>query len=708
MSYLNTLSKRVFALHNEKYEIEEVKNILTLENDGYARDSTASTGNSLMITRLKFVGEKINASKIDYNQNFYGGVNMWVTDNFMGKSSLFKIIKFGLTGRDSISKDVKRWLHKIHLEFVIGDSPFTTIIDLTKPRINAQLYNLTIDMFNTISGSEIEKAKEFEVFTIGDFESQMERFFFNSFSYYSLKYASSIQQQIHLKENALSWATYFSAIYLESKDSTNIAWGNQPEKTFQMLLGLDYTNAVNQLDLKKKTKERELQIEKESQVKFTQTIQADITKLKNDLKTVTENYNSLMLSPVRSDPEFEEVSKQYDVVNIRKNDIKNLGDTTNDRIFRKEQNSKKYQRDIESKKQDVIDSNKQLTKIRKRIIEKREYIEAGIFFSNLSVKSCPHCDHEVEKERLLIESSEKICALCNHEIGDKELDTEQWQKQISELELDEQNLQNWITDLEKDLKNYGDEVEKIDKELVELNNAIIKLRDEYSTIDKEAKLLSDRLTELIKKPTAASFLEQQAALLKDKITIEVQIEEKENKKSTISVELLEKKQNEIDVLETGLKFVKVDRANKSKEIIEYLEQSVLSILLEFGVKSITNVKIDNLTFALKYYKNDLDFSFEDITEGEKLRAKLALYLSIIELDIDKKMGRHPRLIMLDSPSKEEGDHHFTEGLIDSLQKIEAKFGNDIQIMVGTANRELSAAVKEVKKLQIKGDNEYLF
>lgn len=708
MNYLNTLSKRVYALHSENFQQEEVKKILELENDGYNRDSSVSTGNTLVITRLKFLGEKGDGSKIDYDQKFYAGINMWVTDNFKGKSSLFKIMKFGLTGRDKIDKLVKSWLHKISLEFIVGEMVYTTVIDLTKSRTNAQLYNLTIDDFNHESGDKIEKAKEFEVFNGTDFETMMENFFFKSFSYYALKYASSIQQQITLKENALSWATYFSAIYLESKDSTNLAWGNQPEKTFQMLLGLDYTNAVNQLEIKKKTKQRDLQIEKENQARSNQTLQADIIKLQNDHKSINERYNALMLSPVRSDPEFEEVSKLYDTENIRKNEIKNLGDSIGDRIFKKDQNKKKLQRDLETKKQEIVDANKQLTKIKRELIKKREYIEAGIFFSNLSVKSCPHCEHEVPKEKILVEATDKICALCNYEIGDKEVDTAQLEKQISELETEEQNLQKWITDLEKGFKTHGDEIEKIDKELVELNSAIAKLREEYSAIDKRVKTLSDRLTELIKKPTATIFREQQTALLTEKIGIEVKLEEKEKQKINISIEILEKKQNEIDVLETGLNFVKKDRATKSKEIIEYLEISILSIMQECGVKSITNVRIDNQTFNLKYYKNDLEFTFEEISEGEKLRAKLALYLSIIELDIDKQMGRHPRLIMLDSPSKEEGDHHFTEGLIEALQKIEIKFGNDIQIMVGTANRELKAAVKEKKKLQIKEDGEYLF
>jgi hypothetical protein len=59
------------------------------------------------------------------------------------------------------------------------------------------------------------------------FQNQMEGFFFNEFSYYSLRYTqqSSSKDTFKLNTSNLSWATYFKSIYLESGDQ----WVSIPE-----------------------------------------------------------------------------------------------------------------------------------------------------------------------------------------------------------------------------------------------------------------------------------------------------------------------------------------------------------------------------------------------------------------------------------------------------------------------------------------------
>lgn len=56
---------------------------------------------------------------------------------------------------------------------------------------------------------------------------------------------------------------------------------------------------------------------------------------------------------------------------------------------------------------------------------------------------------------------------------------------------------------------------------------------------------------------------------------------------------------------------------------------------------------------LRFIQNECCIRFEDLSEGEKLRAKIVTLISIIRLDIDYKIRRHPRFIIIDSPGKEE-------------------------------------------------------
>jgi hypothetical protein len=93
------------------------------------------------------------------------------------------------------------------------------------------------------------------------------------------------------------------------------------------------------------------------------------------------------------------------------------------------------------------------------------------------------------------------------------------------------------------------------------------------------------------------------------------------------------------------------------------------------------------------YKQDGDFiRFDNIAEGEKLRVKISLYLSLIQLDVKYNFGKHTRFLIIDSPSKEEGDSLYLDGLSILLKSIEDRFKGDLQIFIGTAERKLSGVV----------------
>ena len=96
---------------------------------------------------------------------------------------------------------------------------------------------------------------------------------------------------------------------------------------------------------------------------------------------------------------------------------------------------------------------------------------------------------------------------------------------------------------------------------------------------------------------------------------------------------------------------------------------------------------------IRFKQNDEFILFNQITEGEQLLVKIAFYLSLIQLDIEFNEGRHTRFLMIDSPSKEEADKKFIEGLKQVLKSIQSRFGNQLQILIGTAERELIDVVE---------------
>jgi hypothetical protein len=80
---------------------------------------------------------------------------------------------------------------------------------------------------------------------------------------------------------------------------------------------------------------------------------------------------------------------------------------------------------------------------------------------------------------------------------------------------------------------------------------------------------------------------------------------------------------------------------------------------------------------------------------------------LIDMDVQFQNGRHPRFIMLDSPAGEEADQAFLDGLKDTLAYIESALGSELQVFVGTAQRELQTAVAPAKA-EVRAKGEFFF
>ena len=160
------------------------------------------------------------------------------------------------------------------------------------------------------------------------------------------------------------------------------------------------------------------------------------------------------------------------------------------------------------------------------------------------------------------------------------------------------------------------------------------------------------------------------------------------------------------MLEDALKEFKNQRSIQNEEIVQNFKKLMLEELKDLGIKGISAISLND-SFKIAYNINGNHVGFDEISEGEQLRVKLAFYLSIIQCDIKYNAGKHPRLLIIDSPNKEEGDKVYTEGLKRLLKNIAEKYGNELQIIIGTACRELEGSVKSENAFIIP-EGQYLF
>ena len=87
----NKFIKYVHEKFADTFSEEDIENLFQL-TESYDKDDPKSQGKILTINKLIFSGTKSGNIPFSYKREFHKGINIWIADNFKGKSTIFKII----------------------------------------------------------------------------------------------------------------------------------------------------------------------------------------------------------------------------------------------------------------------------------------------------------------------------------------------------------------------------------------------------------------------------------------------------------------------------------------------------------------------------------------------------------------------------------------------------------------------------------------
>lgn len=673
INYKATINE-VYAEFQDNFTPSEIDDLLGIK-DTFDTDNPMATGKRLIINSVHVIGNK-NSQPFEESFDYKEGVNILIADNLKGKSSIFKVIKYALTGSNSLRKDVKGWLDYAFVNFNISSKSYTVFLDLTRWSVKSILLNGHITNVD-----EIDNQKASIIFQTkgeNDFEEEIGRFFFKQFSYYSLKWTqkSSSKQSIDLVEAGTSWKTYFKSILLESKDSVALMYGSQGTKVFEMLLGVHLTYPLNRLSVKKDMLEHEKarSVDFKNNISSTsddkkQSIQGRIDKINQELEEINSDYGIQKFNTINNEIQIlrTNIASHHRVTSTLDLEIKKIKD---EHIALIKSHS--------SIKEDKERIEKEITKAQKQKNDLEEFIAIGAFFSNLEITHCPACDHTLSHSHKQQSGQEHTCSLCHEDVSDKEVDTENHQNKIDELKTLLVNLNSQLQQKYEELGSLSIEIENKKKDIAskELkksalpdvaadNNNLISLQSELSNLNNNAND-SERI----------KLLEERGAL-------QFQLQNtKEN--SSVNTEDVDLK---ISLIKLVIEKLKATRVSLGQNILDKFSELLLIEIQTLGLTSIAQVTVDE-NFNIKFKQGNEFIRFGDISEGEQLRVKIAFYLSLIQMDITSNLSRHTRLLMIDSPAKEEADNKYLEGLSELLTTIEKRFGDELQILVATAERGL--------------------
>ena len=475
-------------------------------------------------------------------------------------------------------------------------------------------------------------------------------------------------------------------------------YGDQGKKVFQMLLGIELTYPINRLSIRKDMLNYEKAKEQSYSERQIKQAENNLLKHQNRLKEIEleiQEIQSKSKEKINLAPIYKEYNSTLELINSENKKAQKIA--TDRQNKNKELNSFKNKQD--TNQNEIHRLSKELEKLIKQRNDLKEFVEIGVLFSNLDIKHCPSCNHDVTESQKNNRLQEHKCSLCGDSIENEnhEIDTEVYDEKIVNLELS-------IKSFEKEIDNLKMQNKELQESYSESYNDLIGIEKIADTI-KDVSLVSSRLQELeeIINSTKTEITPDdniKEKLIAEKAVIQFQINELLNQKPKTVTDY----ETKIQLLNSAIEKLSKERLSIGARVINRLSKLMTYEIQALGLNSITEVKIDD-NFEIQY-KQDNDFIiFDNIAEGEQLRAKFAFYLSLIQLDIEFNFGRHTRLLIIDSPGKEEADKKYLEGLSKVLNSIENRYSDNLQILIGTAERQLSGILKNQKEFAA---DEYVF
>jgi hypothetical protein len=707
-------SKFIKYVHEKFSDIseEDIENLFQL-SESYDKDDPKSQGKILIINKLMFSGVKTGNVPFSYKREFQKGINIWIADNFKGKSTIFKIIKFCLTGDNTIKGAIKDWFKDILLEFSLAETIYTVHIDANAYHINCALYQFDIDEYQRLKEEDklvLNNPNEiFKVKGEKKFSEKMEEFFLKGLSYYNLQFRIRPSNKNESVKGNVSWATYFKSIYLESSNYEFLYFneeniGKQGTKILEMLLGLKLTYPINQLTLFRDFKAEKIRNTQFVLEKAQKTKKDDLGKLIKELEDIESKLAEL--NKQKEFQSFENILKEYGELKTSiaqkktaRNNLQTAYDLADKKLFTLESEINQFSDDIKNRECEVA-------KIGKEILQKELFVDTDSFFTNLEVYECPHCEHPVSAEKKAEERNSHKCSLCGTSVVTKKTDNEQQKEQIAKLNTEKDEIAKNVESLKKQLE---EKKKRLSSVKAEYNSALANLH-KYPTTDNEEQRLN-QLGSLLQQQTKEQKQYQEAlskkeGYLQTKAVLQYRINELQSQDKIVPPDESIKLKKEIEILNYGIDGLKKRRTNLNNKMLQTFQNLILTQIQEFGTTSITGVKIDE-KYDLILIQHGKEEKFEDLVEGEKLRVKLAFYLSIIQLDIDHQLGRHPRFLIFDAPGSEEMIPSHLHGLVENFKLIDQKFQDNLQIFIGSAVRDFSK-ITDPSKSEIKQQDEFLF
>ncbi|KQR66498.1 hypothetical protein [Frigoribacterium sp. Leaf172] len=298
------------------------------------------------------------------------------------------------------------------------------------------------------------------------------------------------------------------------------------------------------------------------------------------------------------------------------------------------------------------------------------------FWHALKPSCCPRCDAKVQPEQWQREQ-EGSCSLCNNPIDESDAapngnfdNAGTVDDEIDPVTMAEQRVARYTADAER-LSTLHDDA-----------------MSQAEAAESEFQRASEVISNVHGDPIERRALERRIAVLDGRIQerSERSDEDPEEEPLTADARIL-------DAAETFA-------GDSGKSVFAAALLSVSAQITSLGkTLGISNLEKATLqaNAQLPVVKGGEKTAFGKLTDGEKLRLKIALVVSLLDVGTTSGLGRHPGFLIVDSLATEELNRENGELLLRELSRVAQTYG--LQVITSTAHSELVDAVLPDEAIQ---------
>lgn len=580
----------------------------------------------MLIKKICFSGEKIdtaNAGPFEFEwKDLEAGLWGLISEsNLKGKSTVLEVIRWMLRGRPSgaLQDDVRGWIKHVAMDFEL---------DGILHEVRAETDQATIGQVVRKEGDTERTLATFK--SDEEFESIMSDFFMRELSLDPVTVVTSGEEFEAGRATTHQWPWLSGALYIGTDYSAllgEVIIGGLAVRIMQMFLGLPWVSTLCEA----KAAQQKLSLEKNARARRRKVVLDGRSARKDSFMGVLEQKKAQLEALPSDDVIREMLQRALEARTLLGREAHSLRERADAALaaFRVAQQNLL---EDQNEHQAVIDG-----------------IAAGQVFRLLTPSCCPRCDRSITDDRKRKERDAGACSVCGEDIVSENGDSEALEAATSRLEASAKAVtaeKGFLQSVEAKMIEVDRQVAEIDQKIADLELQLIQ----YSTrqeLKVEIKVLEARIDETTYDP-------------------EPELDDSIGNQSTILESAINETERRVKAIQEGL----LDEV--SKKILEYSHR--------FGMDNYTKVVLrGNATLPIE--KGGESTSFSKVTPGEKLRLKVATVLSLLSVAESRGLGRHPGVLLIDSPGAQEVASEDLEQLISGLAEVTGELGH-LQVFVG--------------------------